>query len=520
MHADLQIHTHVPASPRTAGATALLAILACVLFPLAWYWETTFSIVSIWERSETFAHGFAVIPIFAYLVWRRCEDLALTPIAPCPAALAGLAIAGLAWVIGELGSILGLSHFALVSMIPLAIWAVLGTTLVRKLAFPLAFLFFAVPFGEFLVPTLIDWTADFTIAALQASGIPVYREGQHFQIPTGSWSVVEACSGIRYLIASLMAGTLYAYLTYRSPRRRLIFMGFAILVPIVANWLRAYMIVMLGHLSGNRIAVGVDHIIYGWIFFGVVIGVLFFIGSRWREDESPVPVARSVGSPGVGSITVDARWIGTVLAALVLIAVWKPVHGALTSAGSGGAPQLAQVNEANGWRDTAQKTARWRPHFVGPTAERSQGFEKGSLWVGLYLGYYRDQVQGAELVGSQNQLVVSNDSRWKKVAAGEQEIQLGGSPIRVRTAEIVGPGVRLRAWQWYWINGRLTSSDYAAKAYTVLDRLLGRGDHAAVVVVYAPMRDPRDTAATDALSAFVADMAPGIAQRLDEARGR
>ena len=124
------------------------------------------------------------------------------------------------------------------------------------------------PFGEFLLPVLMEYTANFTVTALRLSGIPVYREGLQFVIPSGSWSVVEACSGVRYLIASFMIGTLFAYLNYRSTRRRLVFMGVSIVVPILANWLRAYMIVMLGHLSGNTIAVGVDHLIYGWLFFG------------------------------------------------------------------------------------------------------------------------------------------------------------------------------------------------------------------------------------------------------------
>ena len=77
----------------------------------------------------------------------------------------------------------------------------MGTAMLRALAFPLSFMFFAIPFGEFLMPQLIDWTADFTIAALRLTGIPVYREANSFVIPSGHWSVVEACSGIRYLIA-------------------------------------------------------------------------------------------------------------------------------------------------------------------------------------------------------------------------------------------------------------------------------------------------------------------------------
>ncbi len=169
------------------------------------------------------------------------------------------------------------------------------------------------------MPTLIDWTADFTIAALKLTGIPVFREGAHFQIPSGRWSVVEACSGVRYLIASLMVGILYAYLTYRSMRRRLLFIGVSILVPIVANWLRAYMIVMIGHLSGNTLAVGVDHIIYGWIFFGVVMAVDVLRrfplarGSR-REAASDFAARRARSTSAGGRI---ARFVGTVVAAVV-----------------------------------------------------------------------------------------------------------------------------------------------------------------------------------------------------------
>src|SRR5205814_10510601 len=122
---------------------------------------------------------------------------------------------------------------------------------------------------------------------LRWSGVPVYREANHFIIPSGAWSVVEACSGIRYIIASVMVGTIYAAIAYRSTRRRVAFLAASVLVPILANWLRAYMIVMLAHLSSNKIAVGVDHLIYGWIFFGLVMVLLFWVGSFWREDDAP-----------------------------------------------------------------------------------------------------------------------------------------------------------------------------------------------------------------------------------------
>ena len=273
-----------------SGLGIPLTVVLIVVGVLALYWRTTLSMVAIWERSETFSHGFVVVPIVFYLLWRRRDAIAAMEARPCWGALFGVAAMGFAWLVGELVSAASVSQFAVIAMIPFAVWAILGTRVVTALSIPLAFLFFAVPFGEFMVPTLMDRTADFTVIALRASGVPVYREGNFFLIPTGAWSVVEACSGLRYLIASLMVGCLYAYLTYRSPLRRATFIAASLVVPIVANWMRAYMIVMIGHLSSNKLAVGADHLIYGWVFFGVVILLLLLIGSRWREDDEPIGV--------------------------------------------------------------------------------------------------------------------------------------------------------------------------------------------------------------------------------------
>ena len=266
---------------------AAALVLGVIFWLLAWYLDTAQSIVAIWERSETFAHGFLIVPISAWLIWRRRHEIAALELRPNFLILPLLALTGFGWLLGQLAGAGIVQQYCLVLMVPLLAWAILGDQLVRALTFPLFFLLLAVPFGEFLEPPLMEHTANFTVLALRLSGIPVYREGQFFTIPSGSWSVVEACSGLRYLIASLTLGVLYAYLTYRSFARRAIFIAASLIVPIVANWLRAYMIVMIGHLSSMQYAVGVDHLIYGWVFFGVVMLILFWVGSFWREDLDP-----------------------------------------------------------------------------------------------------------------------------------------------------------------------------------------------------------------------------------------
>jgi exosortase len=152
------------------------------------------------------------------------------------------------WWVADRVVVNAAAQFAFTGMLVAGVPAILGWAVARQILFPLAFLFFAVPFGEFMTPFLMQATADFTVGALRFTGIPVYREGQQFVIPTGRWSVIEACSGIRYLMASFMVGSLFAYLNYRSAWKRALFAIAALVVPVLANWLRAYIIVMLGHL--------------------------------------------------------------------------------------------------------------------------------------------------------------------------------------------------------------------------------------------------------------------------------
>jgi exosortase A len=218
-------------SPILRVSLAMAAVMAWVV---AWYSGTAQEVFSIWWRSETFAHGLLVLPISGWLVWRNRDRLVGLQIGTAPVMALPILAAGFGWLLGELASVASVTHAALAFILVFSLVGVLGFQLARPLAFPILFLLFGIPIGEFLLPVMMDYTAEFTVSALRLSGVPVYQEGLHFVVPNGRWSVVEACSGVRYLMASLMVGTLYAYLSYRSLHRRLLFLVAAIVVPIIA----------------------------------------------------------------------------------------------------------------------------------------------------------------------------------------------------------------------------------------------------------------------------------------------
>jgi hypothetical protein len=55
-------------------------------------------------------------------------------------------------------------------------------------------------------------------------------------------------------------------------------------VPVLANGMRALGIVLLGHHLGSAEAAAADHLIYGWIFFSLVIALLVLAGLPFRQD--------------------------------------------------------------------------------------------------------------------------------------------------------------------------------------------------------------------------------------------
>jgi len=503
---------------RSTWAAVVLAVAAILLL----YRETAAAMVAIWERSDTFTHAFLVPPIVLWLIWRRRAELAQRTPRPTPWLLLPIALTGLAWLVGDMASVNALTQLALVALIVLSVLAIVGVQASRPIWFALGFAFFAVPLGDFLMPTLMFWTADFTVAALRLSGVPVYREGLNLIIPTGAWAVVEACSGVRYLIASLMVGVLYAHLNYRSTKRRLIFVGVAILVPIVANWLRAYMIVMIGHLSGNKLAVGVDHIIYGWVFFGVVILLMFFIGSRWAED--PADDVASSGRAGASApqAPVAARW-AVLLAAVALFAWPHYAADAADAAVKTTTPQLADVPAAEGWRALQSGEGDWKPDFVTPAAALSRRYAAATGEVGVYLAYYRQQDYERKLVSSQNLLAASKDSLWARDTTGLHTLDTEAGPLTLRTARLrrasllgAPDSARLAVWQIYWVNGRLTHRDASARLWGAFYRLLGRGDDGAAIVLHTI--EPAPGAGDALLESFVRAHLPAIEAQLRRTR--
>ncbi len=507
----------------SAWRAALPAVALALAAVVGLYLDAFAGMAAIWSRSDTFAHAWLVPPIVAWLVWRRRAELAAQVPRPAPAALVLTAAAALAWLLGELAAVNAVVHVAAVALLVSVVPAVLGWAVARRLAFALAFAFFMVPIGEFMLDPMMEGTADFTVWALQASGVPVYREGRQFVIPSGTWSVVEACSGVRYLIASFMVGSLFAYVNYRAAWRRWVFVALSLLVPIVANWVRAYLIVMLGHLSNNRIAVGVDHLVYGWVFFGIVIGLMYIVGARWAEpDAAP---ASAEGSAATAAATGgDARpWLGAALAVAVLAPA--PALAWWLHAPAEAAPPALTLPVLAGTAAARDKAPPLRPRFDGAAAEVQRVYAVDGVDVAVHVAYFGAPRPGAKSTSSTHSLASASGQRWRTVDDAPLAVDVPGVAdgrvtLRRRMLAVnlgIGGPTRppVAVAQVYWSGRRLTAS----RAVTVIDGVVGRlsggnGDSAVLTL----LTEGEPAAADARLAAFAAQHLPAIVAAIESTR--
>ena len=493
----------VQVMPTPQWRAAGLAVAVALAVMVGAYWDTLASIVLIWSGSETFTHGFLIVPIVGFLVWQQRTELRQYTPRPAPVVLLFLVGAVLLWCVGRLLVVNVVQHFAVVMMIPALLWWLLGHAVMKHLAFPMAYLFFAVPFGEFLVPTLQDITATISVRALQLTGIPVLWEGRYFYIPSGSFEVAEACSGVRYLIASLALGTLYAYLTYHSLWRRAAFIALAIVVPVIANGVRAYGIVMIAHLSDYQLAVGVDHFIYGWVFFGAVMLALFWLGNYFRDAPASSIVG---GSAPVADAVTDSNprwgWWGVALAIVLcgpLLNFWLQRDST--------APATFELRLPTGvgrWSGPHPSINAWLPKFHGATTQQHVEYRGDGLSVQVYVVYYAQQRTGAELVHAENTLFDSLNER----RLGENVETLSGADgmsWTVRALRIQTERSERLIWSWYVVAGHPTVNPLVAKLYEARTRIFGRQGGSALIALATDNAENAE-AAKARLQAFLNDM--------------
>jgi exosortase A len=489
----------MPSRDATVWTRSTMVLGALAIALLALFVRDVTGLATIWWTSSTFAHCLLIPPIIGWLVWQRAAGLArLAPVAWAPG-LALVAIGATGWAMGEAAGVALARHLGLILMLQGAVIACLGPAVSRALAFPIGYALFLVPFGDALVPPLQTLTARMCMVLLDLAGVPAKLDGIFITIPNGWFAVAEACSGVKFLVAMAAYGALVANVCFVSWRRRALFMAAALALPVLANGVRAWGTIYVAHLTDARAAEGFDHVVYGWLFFGVVIALLMAGGWRWFDRPAGAPwFDPRVVEP---VLPVQRYPIGGVAAGALAIAAAPMAWLALADARGTAEIGAVSLPVVPGWRQVpGEASPEWRARFDGADAVLTAHYADASgARVDIVVAHYARQREGREMVGyGQGAIDPAGPWRWADNSA----------PVANGTAfRIMAPGpVEREVAAFYRIGGITTGSGLRVKLETLKMRLTGGSQRAAAILVSAVDHDKGDARA--AINRFLAALGP------------
>jgi len=441
------------------------------------------SALNIWYISEIFNHCFFVIPVSLYLIWEKKGDIDWASRRFALIAIPFITLQILLYIIGVAGDIQLFQHAAMFSLLPSLLWFFLGNKIAKQIMFPLAFMLFAIPFGEELIPALQEITADISVEMLTWIGIPLYRSGLFIEIPQGKFLVAEACSGVSFLIASVVLGNLYAYMNLKRLRTRIFFVALSVIFPIIANAIRVFGIILIGYKTNMEHAVGADHLIYGWFFFAFVIICLLGLGEIIRRLEKRFLLNGELYTSETTLLNADEGFEAPkttilwsfVVIGLLLAGITKSMSIQSDSSTLPVEPSISLpfdiVAEGN-------SISNWEPAFKNPSSITLKTMRNDSLSFVYFQAYYSGSSADAsssngvagELVSAQNDIFL--ESKWSISGTGSKQI---GSDLRYQFIELSSSfSQKIMVYHLYVIDGQLFTDAKKAKLYQVWLKLQGK----------------------------------------------
>ena len=456
---------------RHGGALAVMLLFAVLAFH-----NSVRAALQVWWVSPTYSHCFLIIPIVAWLTWEKWPILTKITPSLAPLTLILIPFLSLGWWLGELSAINEIQQYAVVGIMQVLIVALLGTQVARVIWFPILYLIFLVPTGEYLIGPMQQFATRFADTALNLLGIVHYTEGTILELANGRFEVAEACAGLRFLIATVTLGVLFSYMMFRKLYKAVLFLIACVAVPLIGNGLRVVGIIVLAHFTNNEYGAGADHIVYGWGFNIAILLVLGILGSFFRDDvenNSVAPPASPRARAALAPVTaLAALLIGTGPA----LAWWhnnyftKPDLQALT----------APLN-VPGWHQ-GPPSAFWRPHFTGADAQILASLMRSESRlvtpVDFFISYYARPRPGHAMTAHVNKLW--DEKEWSASNRRITMAKFGRTDIPFRESVIASSMEKRIVWSVYWVNGHFTPSPFRVKLLQTAAALQGREGQAVI----------------------------------------
>lgn len=451
--------------------------------------------IFLWTNRSAYNHCYLIIPITLYLLWDNRGELAESVPAPSIWGLVGVAGFSAVWLFAAAAGISEGEHVAIVGLIQSLIIALFGIQIYRQNLIAFLYLWLLVPTGTFLLPVLQQIALVQTEFLLNLSGIPNFVEGFLIEVPTGRYHVAPGCAGLNFILSSIALTPLYGYLIYQSWIKRFAAIAIMLLVALVANAIRIFVIIALAEWSNRQIDIVDDHLLYGWGFFAVILLLMGWLGLRFEDPPKKHQPGQKSGQP----IAAKSRFATIGIAAIALLWIAPLYYDSTQKDVSVSEVSITWPQSVGNWTETAD-AGDWQAAF--PTAHDFMRvrYANGRTNVDLNVAYYWRQIEGRELISNIN--APAGAEPWQAQSQSARRIGLNGTDISVvEQISLKEPDVRL-VWHWFWIDGEFISRSSIAKLRQAKVSLIGGEPRAAAIVISTPITTTIENAAAE-LTAFV-----------------
>lgn len=425
-------------APSTHGMALIFAFFVSVALL---YWPSTLELHRVWTNwsGETYTHGYLILQLSIWLVVQERKRLAVMSVRAEPLMLIPLAVASVAWMWFWRAAIQELQLLLLPLILYLALYSALGRRIARALAFPIGFLYFALPFWDDVNWIVQGLSARVTEMLVWLMGIPAYVGGDLIHLPGGTIEIARSCSGLHELIVGLALAAFYGKASSEPWRRRLAWLGLMGAISLVINWIRIFTVVVAAYETDMRTSLVKNHYWLGWWLFAFA-----FVAFLWWTGRRSSPLARAAATAAPkrlasGPTDRPATTPAVIVTLAVLAALPVLAYGMDWAAPVAGTPVEVHWPTAPArWTGPLALSPSpigqngWQPQFVNPSGESLTRYTApDGTPIDAFAVAYRVQTQQAKLLGYSNDLLgrhgnirqqsartmSSADGRWREIVA-------------------------------------------------------------------------------------------------------
>ncbi len=258
----------------------LVKFASCLALTLIAYIPTINWMMGRWNGKESYySHGFLVPLITLFIIWQRRDVLSKIKITGNILGLWIVAACLLVHVICAALRVYFVSGFTLITLVYGMVLFFFGKDVVRKLTFPILFLFTMVPLPLAAIGVLTVklklLATQLSVFVLNTIGFRCIQDGSFIRMPSSFIEVAAPCSGLRSIISLLTLGLLFAYFSKTSFFKKSILFLSSIPIAIATNVMRITVVAVVNDLYGGKVAMGVFHDLTGYLVFVVAFVMLY-----------------------------------------------------------------------------------------------------------------------------------------------------------------------------------------------------------------------------------------------------